>query len=93
MVGIKKVVHELKNLPNSSPKISEDAELSNQDNSQVSLLDLGTGTSVDSAPVNQTATECITEDNPADTGTNTTEDSGKDDRETWENSEILNMWI
>lgn len=55
MVGIKKVVHELKNLPNSSPKISEDTELSNQDNSQVSLLDLGTGTSVDSAPVNQTA--------------------------------------
>lgn len=93
MVGIKKVVHELKNLPNSSPKISEDTELSNQDNSQVSLLDLGTGTSVDSAPVNQTATECIIEDNPADTGTNTTEDSGKDDRETWENSEILNVWI
>lgn len=93
MVGIKKVVHELKNLPNSSPKISEDTELSNQDNSQVSLLDLGTGTSVDSAPVNQTATECIIEDNPADTGTNTTEDSRKDDRETWENSEILNMWI
>lgn len=58
MVGIKKVVHELKNLPNSSPKISEDTELSNQDNSQVNLLDLGTGTSVDSAPVNQTATEC-----------------------------------
>lgn len=82
MVGIKKVVHELKNLPNSSPKISEDTELSNQDNSQVILLDLGTGTSVDSAPVNQTATECIIEDNPADTGTNTTEDSGKDDRET-----------
>lgn len=82
MVGIKKVVHELKNLPNSSPKISEDTELSNQDNSQVILLDLGTGTSVDSAPVNQTATECIIEDNPADTGTNSTEDSGKDDRET-----------
>lgn len=93
MVGIKKVVHELKNLPNSSPKISEDTELSNQDNSQVSLLDLGTGTSVDSAPVNQTATECITEDNAADPGTNTTEDSGKDNTETWENSEILNMWI
>lgn len=91
MVGIKKVVHELKNLPNSSPKISEDTELSNisedtelsnQDNSQVSLLDLGTGTSVDSAPENQTATECITEDNTADPGTNTTEDSGKDNTET-----------
>lgn len=69
MVGIKKVVHELKNLLNSSPKISEDTELSNQDNSQV---DLGTGTSVDSAPENQNSTECITEDKPADTGIDTT---------------------
>lgn len=72
MVGIKKVVHELKNLLNSSTKISEDTELSNQDNSQVNLLDLGTGTSVDSAPENQNSTECITEDKPADTGIDTT---------------------
>lgn len=72
MVGIKKVVHELKTLLNSSPKISEDTELSNQDNSQVNLLDLGTGTSVDSAPENQNSTECITEDKPADTGIDTT---------------------
>lgn len=72
MVGIKKVVHELKNLRNSSPKISEDTELSSQDNSQVNLLNLGTGTSVDSAPENQNSTECITEDKPADTGTDTT---------------------
>lgn len=57
MVGIKKVVHELKNLPKSSPEISEETKLSNQDGCQMNLLDLGTGTSVDSAPENQNAAE------------------------------------
>lgn len=81
MVGIKKVVYELKNFSNFFLKIFEDIELLNQDNSQVSLFDLGIGISVDSVLVNQIVIECIIEDNIVDLGINIIEDSGKDDRE------------
>lgn len=81
MVGIKKVVYELKNFSNFFLKIFEDIELLNQDNSQVSLFDLGIGISVDSVLENQIVIECIIEDNFVDIGINIIEDSGKDDRE------------
>lgn len=81
MVGIKKVVYELKNFSNFFLKIFEDIELLNQDNSQVNLFDLGIGISVDSVLVNQIVIECIIEDNFVDIGINIIEDSGKDDRE------------
>lgn len=81
MVGIKKVVYELKNFSNFFLKIFEDIELLNQDNSQVSLFDLGIGISVDSVLVNQIVIECIIEDNVVDIGLNIIEDSRKDDIE------------
>lgn len=73
MVGIKKVVHELRNLPNSLPQLNEDTEVTGPNESPVNSLETATDTVVHNAPGNQNTDDS----SPADTQTDTSTDTAK----------------
>ena len=71
MVGIKKVVHELRNLPNSLPQLNEDTEVTGPNESPVNSLETATDTVVHNAPGNQNTDDSSLADTQTDTSTDT----------------------
>ncbi|XP_062598085.1 steroid receptor RNA activator 1-like [Saccostrea cucullata] len=82
MVGVKKIIHELKNLPEPSQAPAEDTESTDKNDSQVTQSDSNseTGTSVDPVPENQGVTDSETNAQEVDKQPDTQTDNDTEEK-------------